>query len=91
MRRQPGQAGGSSAEKLGGGKVLRRQNRVLAGFLAASLSFRFVILKVDPMTVPFMVSSVTQWPLVIGSLGSEAWPGGWKQHVVAEPEAESPQ
>lgn len=67
-----------------------RQERVLARFLAASLSFRFVTLKVDTMTFPFMASSVTQGPLAIGPLGSEAWPGWWRQHVVAEPEAESP-
>ena len=91
MSRQPGQASGSHTKDLGGGKVLMRQKRVLARFLAASLSFRFVILKVGTMTFPFMTSSVTQWPLIIGSLGSEACPGWWKQHMVAEPEAESPQ
>ena len=91
MSRQPGQASRSHTKDLGGGKVLMRQKRVLARFLAASLSFRFVILKVGTMTFPFMTSSVTQWPLIIGSLGSEACPGWWKQHMVAEPEAESPQ
>ena len=91
MSRQPGQASGSYTKDLGGGKVLMRQKRVLARFLAVSLSFRFLILKVGTLTFPFMTSSVTQWPLIIGSLGSEACPGWWKQHMVAEPEAESPQ
>lgn len=45
MRRQPGRAGGSSAEDVGGGKVLMRQDRILA--------FRFLILKVGTMTFPF--------------------------------------
>ena len=53
MRRRPGRAGGSSAEDLGGGKVLMRQDRIMARPLAASLSFRFLILKVSTMTFPF--------------------------------------
>ena len=32
---------------------------------------------------------MTKWPLINGSLGSEAWPEQQKQRLVAEPEAES--